>query len=127
MLIIKKEYQNHPIVVTVSEMNNALSPSYRLDLESDFTNKNYSIQLSGNTSPYPKRYDEFNIPSSAVTSFETGVYKYSIVETTTSTFCEVGMLKIVDSLKSYQQEVENSNVVYKPANETDDDFIVYTK
>lgn len=127
MLIINKEYQNHSIVVTVSDMNTAINPSYRLDLESDYTNKNYSVQLSGNTSPFPNRYDEFNIPNSAVTSFETGIYKYSIVETTTATFCEVGMLKIVDNLKSYQQELEDSNVVYKPSNENADDFIVYKK
>ncbi|RZK12914.1 MAG: hypothetical protein EOO46_01380 [Flavobacterium sp.] len=127
MLIINKEYQNHSIVVTVSDMNTAINPLYRMDIESDFTNKEYSVQLSANTSPFPSRYDEFIIQNEAVEDFETGVYKYSIVETTSGSICEVGMLKIVDNLKSFQQEMEATSVVYKPSDSSADDFIVYKK
>ena len=139
MITINKELPDNILIVTVSDVNTAINPAYQLVIESDFTNKSYSFDLPANTSPYPSRYDEFVLAMAAYAeedyseedymvdgmgSCESGLYNYKIIETTTSKICEVGLLKIVESIKTEQQELNDTYTVIEPE-ATDDDYIVY--
>lgn len=120
MLVLNKSNESNEIIVTISEYG-ITANSYKLEIHSPFTNKNYSINLGSNQSQYTQRYDLFYVDRTVIIDMEDGDYSYKIFpELPDNRLLETGYLKIISG-----NEDEQFLWIEEP--EEDDDFIVYNQ
>lgn len=122
MIILNKSQEVNQIAVTVSRDKINSETGLILLLHSS-TNNRHAIILSDNLSPWPDRYDLFNIPVQQFASLNESIYQYSIdeynVETGESVYTlEVGLLKIANG----EPLAYLSTDIYEPST---DQFKVY--
>lgn len=86
-----------------------------LKVHSHFTKKTFYRTLSENISHSPRRYSEFEIPLTAFSSFEDGLYIYEVNSESDNLL--TGILRIVSPV--------DSELIALATAEEDDDFVVY--
>lgn len=105
-------------VVTTYEMNPNTTGS-TIELFNVATNVTSSHALPADSSPYPARYQEYQITTADYSGLTAGVYSYVIRDATSGT-TETGLLRVVDNSLS-----PSDNYVFITGSTTDDDYIEY--
>lgn len=122
MLVINKSSITTKLITTVSEINVVTSGS-TIELFNQSTNVTTVFNLPADSSAYPSRCNEFLITTSTFSALTKSIYSYKIKDSNGFT-TETGLLKVVDDIRTEQEEVD-SNYVYIEPSEEADDFIVY--
>jgi hypothetical protein len=76
MIVINKE--DVQSIIVLSQLDKAYT-SFKLSLYSDFTKREYTLDLGQNYSNSTSRYSQFVLQSSAFTDIASGEYEYSFI------------------------------------------------
>lgn len=121
-LLIDKSKNNTRLILTATESYSGFTGAI-LQAFNEATNVELEISLPDDSSAYPDRYNEFNIPTSTLSGLTVGTYSYTI-KSNEAIDIEHGILKVVDEALTPQGEVDSTYTFITP-DDTADDFIVY--
>lgn len=117
-LVLNKGEVNTKWVVTTYEMN-PITTGSTIELINVATNVNSTYALPTDSSPYPSRYQEYNLTTSDYSGLTAGIYSYVIKDSTSAT-TETGLLKVINN----DDNPVDSYVVLSGSS-TDNDYIEY--
>lgn len=119
-IIVNDALMTTRILCTVSELD-AVTSNCVLKVFNPYTNVSTQYNLPDDSSPYPDRYNEFLVPTSAFSGLSSGVYDFKILDSNSGT-TETGLLRVVSSIQTPDQEVEEDYII--PADDADE-YLVY--
>lgn len=121
-LLVDKSLSTVRLILTATESLNEFG-DVELRLVNEATNVGHVISLHEDISLFPDRYNEFNEPIEAFSGLSVGVYTYQLYSSENQ-ILETGLLRVVDSIQTPQEEMASTYTYITPA-DTDDDFIIY--
>lgn len=126
MNIINTSLSANTLYFSLTENGFASNTEAQIQLTNRYDNTDMVIILSANTdaSLYPNRINKFNLLSEQYSGLTTGVYQYEILQADVS--LEVGLLKVVDTTMSIEEQVIDSSISL-PYTSSDDDIITYRR
>lgn len=103
-------------VVTAYEMN-PITTGSTIELFNVATNVSSTYALPADISPYPARYQEYQITTADYSGLTAGVYSYVLRDSGSGT-TETGLLRVIDN-----DLAPMADYVYIQGADTDDDYI----
>ena len=122
--INKSQSGNTRILLTITEGNTGTTTTsgLTLQLESIYSNQNYEFSLPNDSSLYPARYNQYEMPITTFSGLTEGKYEYNILSSGST--IETGIMNLIDYTGTSETYYTNQ---YKslPNTQADDDYIVY--
>ncbi len=114
MILIDKSKAEQTLILTLTELTTGNDPEYILSLTGDGNRDIFNISLSGNTSNFKERFDQFNIPTSQFSDLPDGIYTYSV--TLLNEVMETGKALV---------KSENITEIIQPNSSLNDQYLIY--
>lgn len=121
-LVIDKSLSTQRLLFTANEIYSGFT-GVVLNVFNLSTNVDESISLGEDVSPYPNRYNDFQVETNSFSALTKGTYSFRLSSNEAYNL-ETGLLKVVDEVQTPEQEID-SNYTYIEPTSTDDDYVIY--